>query len=126
MPKKFDYNVSYSVLYEKNSLCRLLTNLPHSFYLDIIYRNIKSGILYDFTVININWQKFKQENNQTLKNLSELNIDEKYLIDIINGEMYHYDPDNSLLWSVSKNGTNNEATEDDIVLDLNTGVIGYK
>ena len=123
MPEKFIYNIDCSMVYEKNALCRIITSFSHAVYLDIIYRNMTNDILYNLTVININWQKFKQENSKIPNSLSELELDEEYLTDIMNGEMYHYDPDNSLVWSVGKNGINDEGSDDDIVLDLETGII---
>jgi hypothetical protein len=50
-------------------------------------------------------------------------LDAKYLIDKINGEILYFDVDNSLVWSVGKNGINNQGNDDDIVLDLNAGII---
>jgi len=82
-------------------------------------------ILYKFSLINIYVQNFRRQNNSLPLNLSDLNVEQHYLIDTINGQELLYDANRQLLWSVGKNGLNDLAQGDDIVLDLKTGLINY-
>jgi len=120
-----DYPINYLTVFEKNSLCKIIAATPTHAYLDIIRRNMANDILYKLTIININFQKFEQENNRAPSSLDELVLNERYLIDNMNGEELYFDADNLLVWSVGRNGINDEAKVDDIVLDLNTGVLSY-
>lgn len=122
IPDELDYSFNYSVLYEKKSLCRLIASLPQSSFTDLIYRNAEIDTIYNLTVINLNWQRFKKENNRAPVSLEELNIDEKYLLDLVNGEMLSYDFENQIVWSAASNDRGDNA----IVLDLNTGIIGAR
>jgi hypothetical protein len=126
LPRKIDdNNYNYAMVFEKGLLCRLLSSMHYGVYEESIYRNMVYDILYKFSLINIYVQNFRRQNNSLPLNLSDLNVEQHYLIDTINGQELLYDANRQLLWSVGKNGLNDLAQGDDIVLDLKTGLINY-
>jgi hypothetical protein len=48
MPDELNYDIDPSIVYEKNSLCRIITSFSPSVYLDLIYRKMSIDILYKF------------------------------------------------------------------------------